>query len=855
MRVLLRLGLLSCGGLATAAFPHASTTLVPFGATWRYLDNGSDPGPSWISNSFDDTAWDSGPAELGYGDGDEATVVGYGPNAEDKHVTTFFRHRFMVADPGAISAATIGLVRDDGAVVYINGTEILRDNVPQTPVPIATTTLASNPLGGADERATNSFAIPIASLAAGTNTICVEIHQALPDSTDISFNLCLTASTNIAITRGPYLQIATTNSIVVRWRTDSATDSRVTFGTDPSNLVGAITLPALTTEHIVAVTNLTPATRYRYAVGTSSAILAVGEDYTFVTAPPTGVATNTRIWAIGDSGTADASARAVRDAYLALAADAPADVWLMLGDNAYENGSDSEFQAAVFETYPTILRNTVAWPTFGNHDSYTSGGAPYFDIFTMPTNGEAGGTPSGTENYYAFDHGNIHFVCLDSQGSSRLAADAMLQWLEDDLAATTQKWIIAFWHHPPYTKGSHDSDAETELIEMRENALPILEAAGTDLVLGGHSHAYERSTFVDGFHSTPTTSAGGTVKSAGSGREDDTGAYQKPNATGNAGTIYAVVGSSGKIGDWTSGSSAITNPVPHPLMFVSLRQYGSMLIDVAGDRLDAKFIDSAGTIQDHFTILKGTTISVAVPDADASESGSDPATLRLLRTGATNFPISVAYALGGTASNGLDYAAISNAQLLAAGATSADIPITPLPDALAEGDESVGLVLSGSVSYTTGPTNVAIATIHDRPLDAWRAVTFGPAAEDPAIGSRLADPDHDAIPNIAEYAMRLDPLTFDPSPSLAVSGTELLFRFQQNGDADDIAFFVEGSDSLMSDEWTTLATFVPGGTWTPLATGIGIAESGLAPAIQVTVSHADFTSRGTRYFFRLRVGP
>jgi hypothetical protein len=94
--------------------------------------------------------------------------------------------------------------------------------------------------------------------------------------------------------------------------------------------------------------------------------------------------------------------------------------------------------------------------------------------------------PSGTERYYAFDHGNIHFICLDSQGSGRIATDPMLRWLAADLAATTQKWIIAFWHHPPYTKGSHDSDSELELIEMRENALSILEAGGADLVVTGH---------------------------------------------------------------------------------------------------------------------------------------------------------------------------------------------------------------------------------------------------------------------------------------------------------------------------------------------------------------------------------
>src|SRR4029450_1136767 len=119
-------------------------------------------------------------------------------------------------------------------------------------------------------------------------------------------------------------------------------------------------------------------------------------------------------------------------------------------------------------------------------DSPTQTG-PYYDIFTLPRNAEAGGVASGTEAYYSFDYGNIHFICLDSFDTPRSATGAMAQWLQRDLADTTQDGIIAFWHHPPYSKGSHDSDTQTPLIEMRQNFLPILEAGGVDLVLSGHS--------------------------------------------------------------------------------------------------------------------------------------------------------------------------------------------------------------------------------------------------------------------------------------------------------------------------------------------------------------------------------
>src|SRR6185295_112429 len=203
------------------------------------------------------------------------------------------------------------------------------------------------------------------------------------------------------------------------------------------------------------------------------------------------------------------------------------DVWLMLGDDAYDTGTDAEFQAAVFDMFPTYLRQTPLWSAIGNHETAQATNPPlsipYFQMFSFPTNGEAGGVPSGTEKYYSFDYGRIHFIALDSMTSSRQPGSPMLTWLLNDLESTSQDWIIAFWHHPPYTKGSHNSDTETELIEMRQNVLPILEAGGVDLVLTGHSHCYERSFFINGHYGSSTTFNNTMKIDGGSGREDGTG--------------------------------------------------------------------------------------------------------------------------------------------------------------------------------------------------------------------------------------------------------------------------------------------------------------------------------------------
>ncbi len=158
-------------------------TLVPQGATWKYLDDGSDQGTAWTSLEFDDSAWASGPAQLGYGDGDEATVVGYGPDVEHKHIATYFRHTFTVTAP---SALRLRLLRDDGAVVHLNGSEVFRTNLPSGT--IGSQTLAPVCVWD-EEEMFHDIVVSADHVVRGRNVIAVEIHQCDPGSSDISFDL------------------------------------------------------------------------------------------------------------------------------------------------------------------------------------------------------------------------------------------------------------------------------------------------------------------------------------------------------------------------------------------------------------------------------------------------------------------------------------------------------------------------------------------------------------------------------------------------------------------------------------------------------------------------------------------
>ncbi|MDZ4805443.1 MAG: metallophosphoesterase [Candidatus Eisenbacteria bacterium] len=586
-------------GAATVA-----TTLIGRGASWKYLATAIDQGTAWRPTAFNDGGWPFGGAPLGFGETYIVTTVPFGPDTNNKWRTTYFRKSFNLAEaPGSLVSLTMTASYDDGFVAYLNGTEVARRGIAAGAV--TWSTFATSHEAGTFE--TINLTSFIGLLATGNNVLAVELHQTSVTSSDLAWDADLSASAATSVTRGPYLQVLRSTGITVRWRTDAATDSRVRWGASPAALISTADDAVLTTEHEMALTGLTPGTRYYYSVGSIATPLAGGDStFTFRTTPA--LAERTTIWIVGDSGDPLGSDD-VRDGYLNYSNGAYPDLWLMLGDNAYNTGTDAEYQASVFDVYPNVLRRSVLWPTRGNHDVLYAGPVnDYYDIFTMPAAAQAGGSSSGTEAWYSFDYGDIHFICLDSEGSARTPGSAMLTWLATDLAASTKTWTIAYWHHPPYTKGSHDSDLDSDsggrMKEMRVNVLPILESAGVDMVLCGHSHSYERSCLLDEHYGYSTSLHDSMKVDPGDGNPSGDGAYVKPtagNAAPHEGAVYAVAGSSARIG----GGS-----LNHPAMVSSRNVLGSMELVVDGLRLDAAFIDPAGLVQDSFVILKGGVSSV-----------------------------------------------------------------------------------------------------------------------------------------------------------------------------------------------------------------------------------------------------
>jgi hypothetical protein len=588
-----------CVGAIRAS--SAATVIFDITNVWRYNQTDNLDGINWKTNNYDDSNWPSGSGLLYFETNTlvspRNTLLNIGRN------TYYFRTHFNLTNVSANQVLVFSNKIDDGVVFYLNGKEFYqRIRVSQPPAIMYYATGATSKAPSDDATEWDVFAVPATNGIVGDNVLAVEVHQISPNDDDIVFGSALSVSDN-TVRRGPYLQLGTPTNIVVRWRTDLPTQSTVRYGTNADQLIQRVDDLILRSDHELKLSSLALDTKYFYSVGSPLETMAGGDtNFCFVTAPPPGTSKPTHIWAIGDSGTADAVARSVRDAYFNYTTNRHTDLWLMLGDNAYLYGADYEFQAAVFDMYRDLLRQSVLWPALGNHDTGQNTNFvntyPYFNIFTLPANAEAGGVPSGTEHYYSFDYANIHFISLDSMTASRATNGPMANWLRLDLAATRQLWKIAYWHHPPYSKGSHDSDTDIELTEMRQNLVPILEQGGIDLVLCGHSHTYERSFFLDGHYGLSTTLTSNMILNASGGQQTNAaGPYTKwlsgPQA--HQGAVYIVAGVAGSdSGGWLN----------YPAMYFSTNAYGSIVLDVDGDRLNAKYLRETGAIDDEFTIVK-----------------------------------------------------------------------------------------------------------------------------------------------------------------------------------------------------------------------------------------------------------
>jgi len=425
------------------------------------------------------------------------------------------------------------------------------------------------------------------------------------------------------ITRSPYLQMMGEKSVQIRYRTNQSIISEVQISNDGKTFTRSKKSNQSNTEHLVLIDSLTASNTYFYRIRLTATQFAGDSTYFFKTAPAIGSQQKFSVWTIGDMYPEGPYQKNVYEGFKKFTGNKYTHLFLTQGDNVYRGGSDDDFQTNFFQIYQNgpLLKQTALFPSVGNHDydSYPKfqdfPDMAYFQNFTLPTKGELGGQASGSESYYSFDYGNTHFICLDSyaygKDNKRIfdGPSDQLTWLKNDLKATKQLWKVVYFHFPPYTKGTYDSDSNKfpELINLRAILPKVFDENNVDLVLSGHSHVFERSKPLKnqyGLSSEFNKSVNWPQSS--SGRYDkSTNSCPYLFSTGNTdknGVIYVVNGVGGEIGAASAGA-------PHPVMEYSLAgQAGSFYFEIDGKRLDAKFINEEGKVLDQFTVFKDLSL-------------------------------------------------------------------------------------------------------------------------------------------------------------------------------------------------------------------------------------------------------
>ncbi len=218
----------------------------------------------------------------------------------------------------------------------------------------------------------------------------------------------------------------------------------------------------------------------------------------FRTAPAPGSGETVRFVVFGDSGDGSGGQLAVRDQMFTV----PFDLMLHTGDIAYDSGQPGELERNFFGVYSDLLSEFPFYPIAGNHDHATNDALAFRQAFVLPENAGR----EGSESWYSFDWGDVHFVGLDTEKTGAVQA----AWLDRDLAASDKPWKIVFAHKPPFSSGEHGSDAA-----FAAHFVPVIERHGVQLVLSGHDHDYERTRPISGTTYVVTGGGGRSTRSVG----------------------------------------------------------------------------------------------------------------------------------------------------------------------------------------------------------------------------------------------------------------------------------------------------------------------------------------------------
>jgi hypothetical protein len=618
--------------LLSQSAASAQTAFVSLGDVWKYQNSGEPPSTSWNTLEYDDSNWASGPAELGYGDGDEMTVTDGATTAH--RTTTYFRRVFSVTDAPNYSSLTLSLLRDDGAVVYLNGVELVRDNMASGAITPSTTAVTT--VGGEDEKAFHDYLLPASALKAGLNVIAVEVHQASLSSSDMSFNLRLGGITG----NYPVVRILATDP-------DAIEPGYGTEGHQGSFTVSRSgSLESALTVYLRTDGNAVPGSDYQeiptqvvIEAGKESAVIKVAALPDLLTEPVENV-----VLRISPPPTTANSSP-----YLISPDAAQATVYIH--DSAIPIVSLSTVTGETTEPGPTIkiTPGRIALRRTGNT---TKDLTVYLHI-------------SGTATPES-DYERIAEAAVIPAGSSEL--QIFVTPIDDSVSEGDETVLVEFAHPPfpfppPYTESTdnhsarvviHDNDpATTASIEITAPAEGAVYSAGATITIMATAIDPKgyigRVEFYDGDNKIGVSEIAFLVP-------PDPGtpihhAFEWKNASVGAHTISARAVDS-------SGNAVVSKPV-------------------------------------HISVLENTLPVVSLVSTRSVTSEPSPNALvapgifLLSRTGSTDRDLTVYISYGGTATKGVDYKELPQLVKFPAGNGTVELQVLAIDDSLVEGEETV----------------------------------------------------------------------------------------------------------------------------------------------------------------------
>ena len=494
-------------------------------AQWKYDDGGNDLGSVFAAIDYDDSAWQTGKAPLGFGDDYSetdpslpiGTVVGFGGDDANKNMTTYFRTVVEVGDLTGYAALECYIHVDDGAVVYVNGKEVLRKGIDEGIEVKYDTTSKFKP----KEEILN---LPMDIFQTGSNVIAVQVHQDGGDSSDLWFEMGMTALAQLrqpeaaaVVIPDPNAPLGSVSKVTVTFTGNTASTKGFTWYTtlasagsdlqivkktadtaDFSNAAcfsGAYTLSTnspMELVHKAEAAGLLPGTEYFYRVG-DAALNLWSEPGVFATVKADGAFTFVNL--------ADSQAKAEDEAILSAqtfekAMNVISDAaFLSINGDIVDTGmNESQWDWLLGHSQKTLMNTTIV-PVAGNHDEDKNSFYEHFNLTPAP------GSATETGVYYSFNVSNTHFVGLNTNEDSPEYADftpAQVQWMKDNIQnakALGYEWVIVFIHKGPYTTSNHaeDTDIMDPVKGVRTMIAPLFSELKVDLVLEGHDHIYARS--------------------------------------------------------------------------------------------------------------------------------------------------------------------------------------------------------------------------------------------------------------------------------------------------------------------------------------------------------------------------